>query len=211
MKFRKPWQQRTIGRIGARLIRCLGATWRVRALVPDDPEPAIYLFLHGHIVSAAFVHRDQRHSILISTHRDGEIIAQAAERLGFDCIRGSSTRGGTRAVLEILREGHSRRVAITPDGPRGPRGKVEPGVVLLAAKAGWKVYPLGFAASRALRLSSWDRFTIPLPFARVVSRLGEPLTPPTDPDRATCERLAGELAERLAAAEEAAERALQSW
>lgn len=211
MKFRKPWQHRWIGRIGSVLLRVLGVTWRRRLIGVDDPEPAIYMFLHGDILMAAHLHRDQGHSILISTHRDGEIIAQVAQRLGFDVIRGSSTRGGTRAVLEILRGRGGRRIAVTPDGPRGPRGKVEPGLIQLAAKAGWKVYPLGFAVSRAKRAASWDRFAIPYPFARIVCRLGEPLVPPPDPDRATCVELAQRASELLLAAEEAAERELASW
>lgn len=210
MKFRRAWQHRWIGRIGALVIRMVGLTWRRRLIGVDDPEPGIYVFLHGDILLAAHLHRDRQYPILISTHRDGEIIAQIAQRLGFRPIRGSSTRGGTRAVLEILR-GCTGPVAVTPDGPRGPRGKVEPSLVLLAARAGWKIHTLGFAASRKQRLSSWDRFTIPWPFARIVCRLGEPLVPPPDPDRETCARLADEASARLLAAEEAAERELASW
>jgi hypothetical protein len=211
VKFRKPWQHRWIGRIGALLLRLLGATWRRRLIGTEDPEPAIYIFLHGDILLAAHLHRDQQHAILISTHRDGEIIAQVAQRLGYDVIRGSSTRGGTRAVLEILRGYAGRRVAVTPDGPRGPRGKVEPGLVQLAAKAGWRIYPLGFAVSRAWRARSWDRFAIPLPFARIVCRLGAPLELPPEPDRAACAALAEQASAALLAAEEAAERELAAW
>jgi lysophospholipid acyltransferase (LPLAT)-like uncharacterized protein len=211
LKFRKPWQHRWIGRLGAVVLRLLGATWRRRLIGVEDPEPAIYIFLHGDILLAAHLHRDRHHAILISTHRDGEIIAQVAQRLGFDVIRGSSTRGGTRAVLEILRNMSGRRVAVTPDGPRGPRGKVEPGLIQLAAKAGWKIYPLGFAVSRAWRARSWDRFAIPWPFARIVCRLGEPLVPPREPDRETCARLAEQASRLLFEAEEAAERELAAW
>lgn len=211
MKFRKPWQQRWIGRLSALAIRCVGATWRRRVSVPAEPEPALYLFLHGDLLIASHIHRDRGYAILISTHRDGEIIAQTVERLGYHTVRGSSTRGGTRAVLEILRACKDRCVAVTPDGPRGPRGKVEPGLIQLAAKAGWKIYPMALAASPAWRMRSWDRFAIPLPFARVLCRLGEPLSLPADPDRATCERLAAEASRLLLDGEEAAERELAAW
>lgn len=212
MKLRKPWQQRTAARVGAAFLRTLGATWRVHNLAPTaDPPPGIWMFLHGNILMAAHVHRDHGHPILISTHRDGEIIAQVAERMGFRTIRGSSTRGGTRAVLEMLREHRDRPLAVTPDGPRGPRASVKPGLVQLAARGGWPLIPLGFAAARARRLDSWDRFTIPRPFTRIVCVPGDPIAVPSHAatDDATCAALAAEASAALLATDAAAEAELR--
>ncbi|MEO7963088.1 MAG: DUF374 domain-containing protein, partial [Gemmatimonadaceae bacterium] len=115
-------------------------------------------------------------SILVSTHADGEIIARILESLGFTTVRGSSSRGGARALLElvrVLREGHD--VAVTPDGPRGPRRVFAPGAAVAAMRAGAPVIGIGARTERAWRLRSWDRLMIPKPFARVTVRYTEAL------------------------------------
>ncbi|MEO0480929.1 MAG: lysophospholipid acyltransferase family protein [Planctomycetota bacterium] len=211
VKFRKPWQHRWIGRLGNLLIRSLGATWRTRSFIHVPPEPGIYLFLHGNILACGHTHRDRDYTILISTHRDGEVIAQIAQRLGLIPVRGSSTRGGAKAVLELLRDYGDRPFAITPDGPRGPRGSVKPSLIQLAAKGGWKIFPMGFATDRAWRFNSWDRFTIPKPFARVVSVLGDPMIVPADVDRDDATRLAEQMTIRMFEAEELAEAQIANW
>lgn len=211
MKFRKPWQHRLLGRVGNLVLRGLALTWRQRVLLPRQPEPGLYVFLHGNIVPAAVSHIDRGHSVVISTHRDGEIIGQIATRLGYRTIRGSSTRGGAGAVRAILRAGPDHAVAVTPDGPRGPIGKVEPTLVGIAARMGWRIHPLGFAVSRAWRARSWDRFLVPLPFARIVCVAGEPVAVPQGLSRDESEALAGVVARSLADAEEAAERTLAAW
>jgi lysophospholipid acyltransferase (LPLAT)-like uncharacterized protein len=114
--------------------------------------------------------------ILISESRDGEIIARIAAKLGLGSVRGSKTRGGARAVIEMTqlgREGYD--LAITPDGPKGPRGSVAPGVLTLAARTELPIVPMGAWAEPCVRLHSWDRFLIPLPFARVAIAYGAPL------------------------------------
>lgn len=211
MKFRKPWQHRLLGRIGNVLLRVLSVTWRRRVLLPDVPEPGLYVFLHGNIIPAAVSHIDRGHSVIISTHRDGEIIGQIAQRLGYRTIRGSSTRGGAAAIRAILRAGREHAVAVTPDGPRGPIGKVEPTLVGLAARMEWRIHPLGFAVSRAWRAKSWDRFVVPKPFSRIVCVPGAPISVPAGLDRDGSQALADVVARSLAEAEEAAERALAAW
>lgn len=211
MKFRKPWQQRWIGRFGNLLIRVLGATWWTRDLVVRPPRPAIYLFLHGNILLSAHTHRDRDYTILISDHRDGEIIAQIGERLGLRPVRGSSTRGGAKAVLELLREHRDKPFAVTPDGPRGPRGSVKRGLIHLAAQGDWPIIPMGFATNRAWRLKSWDRFTIPKPFARVTCTLGDPLEIPSELDDETASELAERASNALFEAEAKAQQALDDW
>ncbi len=208
MKLRKPWQFRLIGRIGSILIRLLGATWRGRTRKLVLPEPGIYLSLHANILFFCHAFRDRGTAAVVSSHRDGEAITQVMQRLGFHIVRGSSTRGGARAALELLRSCRGRMTIVTPDGPRGPRAKVEVGLVQLAALADLPLRTVSFAASRVKRLNSWDRFVIPLPFCRVHAVLGEPVRVARDTDKARCAEIAAELSQRLLASELDAEREL---
>jgi lysophospholipid acyltransferase (LPLAT)-like uncharacterized protein len=113
--------------------------------------------------------------VLISEHRDGEMVAQAAASLGYGVIRGSTSRGAGRALISLGRElqaGHE--VGITPDGPRGPARKFAPGALIAAQRADAFIVPTAAVADRAWRLRSWDRFMIPKPFARVTVAYGTP-------------------------------------
>jgi lysophospholipid acyltransferase (LPLAT)-like uncharacterized protein len=133
-----------------------------------DGGPVLYCFTHGVLLPLAFTHRRRGIQVLISESRDGEMIARVVERLGFGTVRGSSSRGGLRALAELIARGREGRdLAVTPDGPRGPRGSAEPGAVIVAAKAGVPLVPVGVAAGAAWRAKSWDRFLVPKPFARV--------------------------------------------
>lgn len=114
--------------------------------------------------------------MLVSQSRDGELIAKALHRFGFETVRGSSSRGGGSAFLkmvDIVRAGRS--VAFTPDGPRGPFQSIQPGVLALAAKTGAPIVPIAWAGSRTKELKSWDRFLIPYPFAHYSVVYGDPL------------------------------------
>ena len=105
---------------------------------------------------------------------------------------GSTTRGGVAALKAMIREIRSGRdVAFTPDGPRGPRFRVQPGIVQAAASTGVPILPVGYAVSRVKRLRSWDRFTIPKPFGRAIVLRGEPIEVPPDLGREEIERYAG--------------------
>lgn len=171
---------RWIARTGAFLIRLLASTWRVRyvarSVIDDHREarqPIIYLIWHGQLLPLLWTHRNRDIAVIISEHRDGEIIARVAESLGFRTVRGSTSRGAARALLEASRaieEGHD--VAITVDGPRGPAGSVAPGALVISQRAGAPMVPTGATATRSWRLRSWDRFMIPKPFARVVVSYG---------------------------------------
>jgi lysophospholipid acyltransferase (LPLAT)-like uncharacterized protein len=162
-------------RIGVPLIRLLAATWRMRttgaeALVAlrAARQPLVFTLWHGDMLPLLWQHRRQGVAVLISEHRDGEIIARIATALGYRTVRGSTFRGADRALAGVLRElkaGHE--VAITPDGPRGPARQFAPGALVAAQRAGAPVVAVGMAATRAWRLRSWDGFVIPKPFARV--------------------------------------------
>lgn len=199
------------GWLGAALIRLLRATVRLyhhgdaamRRLEAEDRR-FIVAFWHRHLLLMPYSYRGERITILISRHRDGELIARTMGHFGHSATRGSSTRGGVgavRALLRRVREGWD--VGITPDGPKGPAGEVKPGVVHLAAAAGIPIQPIAVAASRCRRLASWDRFVVPLPLSSVHIVYGEPLAVERRGDHAAAAR---ELQRRLAAAEAEAER-----
>jgi len=155
-----------------------------------------------------YTHRGRGIVVLVSRHRDGEWIARTIERLGFRTARGSSTRGGEAAVRELLERSSDRTpIAITPDGPRGPAGRVKPGLLYLASRTGWPIVPVATAARRAWMLGSWDRFRVPLPFTHVHVAYGQPLDVPPRLDAAgeeqwgiRVEQAIGELTRRADAA-----------
>ncbi len=189
---------------GHRVLRALGATWRIRhwgagsvAAARQSRGPVLYAFTHGVLLPLAFTHRGRNVQLLISESRDGEIITQITSRLGFGAARGSSSRGGAKAVLRLARlgrEGHD--LAITPDGPRGPRGSVAPGVRLVAERAEVPIVPVGVAARPAWHARSWDRFLVPPPGARVWVGYGPALRPePDEDDDALARRIARAMAD----------------
>jgi lysophospholipid acyltransferase (LPLAT)-like uncharacterized protein len=177
-------------------LRVLRLTTRFEVVGADALErnwcegrPMVFAFWHGRSIMLPFLVRGRRDAyIMNSTHRDGEIITRALERFGIRSTRGSTTRGavgGTLALLRALKKGNS--VALIPDGPRGPAGIAKAGAVELASAAGAPLYPLAFSASRAVRLSGWDRMMLPLPGSRVVCVVGEPMLP-TDAGRSRTAR-----------------------
>ena len=145
----------------------------------DAGRGVIIAFWHGRmLLLPPFYERYLKREahVLISQHRDGELIARAISGFGLESIRGSSRRGGRDAMEEMkrrIREGVI--IGITPDGPRGPGEKARRGTIELAHLTGAPVFPLSYAASHQKKLSSWDRFVIPAPFSKVVFVLGDPI------------------------------------
>jgi lysophospholipid acyltransferase (LPLAT)-like uncharacterized protein len=136
--------------------------------------------------------------VLISEHRDGEIVARAAASLGYGLIRGSTTHGGGRALISLVRNLESgREIAITPDGPKGPAKAFAPGALVAAQRSDSFVVPVGVSANRAWHLGSWDNFMVPKPFARVTIAYGEPSKVQATDARAAAEE--GPRFERLMA------------
>lgn len=134
---------------------------------------------HGKMMLPIYIHRNQNILAMISQHGDGEIIARTVERLGYQAVRGSSTRGGSlafRQMLKQLRQGHVS--TILPDGPRGPRQQFKLGAILLAQRARAYLLPVTFAAKKPIVMKSWDRFTLWWPFSRLVVLYGAPLLVP---------------------------------
>lgn len=167
---------------GGLVLRLLGSTWRVRRegsaafdAMLERGEPFIVVFWHGEIVPVTWVHRRRGIAPLISRHADGEVIARIVEGLGYRTVRGSTTRGGVRALLETAqRVEEGITVGFTPDGPRGPRHVFAPGALIIAQRTGRPIIALGASASRAWRLRSWDRHLVPKPFATVTIRYSGP-------------------------------------
>lgn len=161
--------------VGAFVIRALASTWRVRITNDDtyrtmhaNRRPFIFAFWHGQLLPLLWLHRGQGVAIVVSSHRDGELVARVAERLGLRTIRGSSSRGAARALLGVVRELEGGgEVAMTPDGPRGPARRFASGALVAAQRSGAPIIAIGVSARRAWRLRSWDRFLIPKPFTRV--------------------------------------------
>jgi len=163
-------------------MRLLASTWRIRTVHEErwtrlhaTGRPFVYLLWHEAILPLLWWHRNQGVTIVVSEAREGQYLTDFALSLGYGAVRGSSTRGATRALLGAVRElRDGRRVAFTPDGPRGPRRVLKPGALVAAQRAGRAVLPVHAEAAWAWRLNSWDRMMIPKPAARVWVTYGEP-------------------------------------
>jgi lysophospholipid acyltransferase (LPLAT)-like uncharacterized protein len=199
-----------VSMIAAILVRVLGVTWRVRVVGAEELEPMwragtplIYIVWHGRILLVPWLNGRLRRAqgarapiVLASRSRDGEIVTRFVTSFGLPVVRGSSSRGGgvaLRALVAAIRGGSD--VAIVPDGPRGPREQLQPGVVALAALTGAPVVPLAVGARPAWRSRSWDRFLVPWPFARCVLAFGPTVRVDPEADR---ERAGKDLERALA-------------
>ena len=184
--------------LAATTVRMLGATLRMtitgtEALAPlwAARHPLIYTVWHGRILMTPWINERLRRSdgarpatVLASRSRDGELVARYVCRFGLSVVRGSSSWGGAvalRALAAALEGGHD--VVIVPDGPRGPSGRLQPGVVALAALTHAPIVPLAFSARPARRLPTWDGFLVPAPFARAAATFGAPLAIARTADR----------------------------
>ncbi|NNK49796.1 MAG: lysophospholipid acyltransferase family protein [Gemmatimonadetes bacterium] len=175
--------------MGPAFLLALGRSWRFREIdlagapVADRYRAgaSIHALWHSQQLPLTLRHRKENIAVIVSQHRDGEIIARMVQGIGYRTIRGSSTRGGSRALQEFARaasEGHP--LAITTDGPQGPARQCKPGAVLAAARTGYPIVPAGAAAVRGWTFNSWDRFVVPKPGSIVYLAYGDPISVPTD-------------------------------
>lgn len=183
------------------LVRLLGMTWRIRVVGHEQVKAMtcgrIICGWHGRSAVAGVAFRGLGYWAIISRSRDGEMQNRIFSRLGFRTIRGSTGRGGARALIEsirVLREGGT--MTLTPDGPRGPGEVVQEGVIMMSRKTGAALIPIGIAAHSAIYINSWDRYMFPYPFTKAMMILGEPIFVPADAD----EQVAEEYRLRLEAA-----------
>lgn len=169
-----------------------------RAQFMATGTPIVYVLWHGRLLPLAHYHRGEGLSTLISRSGDGEYIARIVRRWGYVPVRGSSSRGGREgltAMVDQVRQGRS--MAITPDGPRGPKQKMKAGSLVLAQRTGAPVIPVSAAADRAWWFESWDRFLVPKPFARVNIAYGEPIWIPASAEPEEVEALSARVEAEL--------------
>jgi lysophospholipid acyltransferase (LPLAT)-like uncharacterized protein len=147
----------------------------------------IYVFWHEYILLPLHMRGYCDLAMLLSRHRDADILLEVARHMGFECVRGSSFRGGSTALRELERKSKDLHLAITPDGPRGPRRVLAQGPVYLSSWLGLPLVAMGFGYSNPWRLGSWDRFAIPKPYSRARAVVSPEMVIPPNLDRAGVE------------------------
>jgi len=205
--------QRTVGWIAARMLRLLAATLRYRVQggcgAPGFPdEPIIFALWHNRLCLCMRVythlvrprHRHARLAALISASKDGALLAGVLENFGVEPVRGSSSRRGAQALLELTSwAGRGYHIAVTPDGPRGPCYAVQEGIIALAQVTGMPIVPYSCHLGWKIRVKSWDRFQIPLPFSRCEMTFGAPIRVPREATDAERVQLGNDLRDVLLA------------
>ena len=204
-----------IAGVGAPAIAALGRSlrWKVDGLEQLDfngtGRRPIMAFWHGRVLTATYFFRGRGIVVMISENFDGEWIARIIERFGYGTSRGSSSRGGQRALLQLKREmAEGRTAGFAVDGPRGPARRVQPGVVWLAKLTGNPVVPFHMEASRSWSLGSWDRTQIPAPFSTVALVVGQPIYVTAEADDQVIEQKRLEVEQALYSLEKRATRFL---
>jgi len=200
LPFGKRLQAGAIAAIGTPIIEALGATyhWKTYGVehlerLERDGRPPIFAFWHGRIFAATLFFRDRGIIVITSENFDGEWIARIIRRFGYGTARGSTSRGGVRALVQLRRdmaEGHP--AAFTLDGPRGPAGVAQPGAVWLAGATGNPILPFHIEARSSWQAKSWDRHQIPKPGTEIAIAIGAPIDV-TATDEATVEATRAEL------------------
>ena len=171
------WAEPTLRALGPPVIKTLAATWRFHetGLEPWKP-PFIFVLWHSRLLPLLALHKREGVVVLVSRHRDGQYLVDLAESWGYRSVRGSTQRGGEVGLLGIVRALQGGAiVAMTPDGPRGPRERVQPGAVAAAQHAGVPIVAVVAQTRSAWYVRSWDRLCIPKPFAAIDVRYAPPI------------------------------------
>ena len=200
----KLYSLQSIGALAWHLVSLICKTLRIEQWGSDDEfyrdggKSMIYAIWHGRMVVPLFCRKNRGVSVLVSEHRDGELVTSTVIASGNMAVRGSTTRGGTRALVQLVRlVRNGKKVAITPDGPRGPRWNLQPGIIYIAAKSGIPIVPITGSSRFAYFFKSWDSFQLPLPFSRAALVIGEPYTVTGGIDEANIEYHRAEVEKRL--------------
>jgi hypothetical protein len=205
MKLRSPLLMKIGGLAGVTFLRWWMSTLDTAvayydpAVDPASPlcrEQQIYIFWHEYILLPLAFRGQGNMAILVSQHRDADILSHAARHLRIELVRGSSRRGGMAAVRQLLRQGGRLHLTITPDGPRGPRRRLAPGAVYLASKLGLPLVLVGMGYDRPWRIGSWDRFALPRPYGRARAVVSPQVHVPPKLDRTGIEQFREKI-ERL--------------
>jgi len=190
-------------RAGSLWLRLSRATMRLNwegadDALPADGGPVIYTFWHEQLAMMPWVQLRPPSVVPISRSRDGEWTARLFSRLQVEAVRGSSSRDGAVALRGLVRAARDGRdLAITPDGPRGPARRVQPGAIRLARLTGRPLLPVAFATRPEIRLGSWDRMILPVPFGKGVFAYGELLWVEREAGEQQAAAASSELADRL--------------
>jgi lysophospholipid acyltransferase (LPLAT)-like uncharacterized protein len=196
MKLRHPLFKKLAGAMLSGLLRSWQSTISIsfHSLSSHDVEPRhdnldryLYSIWHEDLAIMTAQYGGPHMCPLVSEHTDGQLLSEASRHLRMRCVPGSSTRGGIRAIRELLRQKNAHLV-VTPDGPRGPRQVVKQGLIYLASRSGLPIVPLCAGYRRAWRLRTWDQLAIPCPFSKVYCVGGAPIAVPADLDRNGLER-----------------------
>ncbi len=174
----------------------------------DEGKPFIVAFWHGRLLMMPYAWRRGRAmNMLISQHRDGDLIAKTIGHFGLGTVRGSSRHGGAGALRSLVRAlARNNYAGVTPDGPNGPRMRASDGIISVARLSGAPIIPVAFGASRRTILKTWDRFVVPLPFSRGVFVWGEPIRVARDADADALEAARKDVEDRLNAVTHEADR-----
>lgn len=194
----------TIGRLAWYMIFLIGKTLRIKQYGSDSDfyagtgKSMIYATWHGRMVIPLYCRRNSDVSIIVSEHRDGELVTASVHASGNRTVRGSTTRGGAKALAQMIRlVKKGDKVCFTPDGPRGPRYTLQSGLVYVAAKTGVPVVPITGSARRAHYFKSWDAFLLPMPFSKAFLVIGEPYIVTGGTDEENIEFHRREIEQRL--------------
>jgi lysophospholipid acyltransferase (LPLAT)-like uncharacterized protein len=210
--WQRSWRKRAevaaIAGVGTPLLKALArtVTWETVGREHFDAVdragvPYIFATWHGRILPCMWYFRDRGIVVVTSENFDGEWIARIIQRFGFGAARGSSSRGGAKALRSLLKTMAHRPAGFTVDGPRGPRGIAQPGVVWLARATGHPVIPIHAEAVRHWTMGSWDRTQVPKPWTRVVMAIEAPIAVARDADADGLERARRQVEDGLRTAE----------
>jgi hypothetical protein len=206
-----PWHRRLVAFLAVSLLRLCLSSWRCRWIAatdnPDERRNVIYCVWHNQLPLALAHYMRSRTrwpaaglAAVISASRDGGLLASVVESFGIQPIRGSTSRRGPQALLEATTwVERNFSVVITPDGPRGPVYRIQDGIIQLAKLTGRPIIPLSGFTPWKIRLRSWDRFQIPLPFALCEMRYADPICVPREATDAELEQLRLKLEQSMRA------------
>ncbi len=195
MNFKQFWRNirpRILAPLIYHVVSLLGKTYKIETIgfreFELNPKGKIMAGWHGRSLPGAIRFRDLGYWALISHSRDGEMQNIIFNLFGYQTIRGSTGRGGIEALVESIRKLKKCGViAFTPDGPRGPSGIIQPGVLMMAKKSGALIYPAATSCDRRWLIKSWDRYMIPKPFAKIRIIIGTPISIPANSSEAQVE------------------------
>lgn len=204
--FQQSWAQATVSALAAGYLRFvrLSGSWETRGqdaieALMDDNQPLIFCFWHGRLIPNIICWDASRTLHILSTpHRDGQIAAKTYNRFGIQTIWGSTKKGGSeavRAIIKVLKSGGV--IGITPDGPKGPRQRMQKSAIDMARMTGAKLVPVATSTSRAKWLRSWDHMIVPLPFGNGVIAFGEPVDIPRKASDAEFEAIRQDFENRM--------------